>query len=110
VEVVSLDPMLCPRVLGELRHDYWPHIVNEDFMLDFFVDLDFMMAQLSEVETKNILCVFVIRLPSQSHPQITRTLSSLDMTLSMSTDLRARSQTAVDFRTSSTIQSFLLSG
>jgi hypothetical protein len=57
-EVVSLDPMLCPRVLRELRDDYWPHIVNEDFMLDFFVDLDFMMAQLSEIEAKNILCVF----------------------------------------------------
>ena len=57
-EVVSLDPMLCQRALGELRDDYWPHIVNEDFMLDFFVDLDFMMAQLSEIESKNILCVF----------------------------------------------------
>jgi hypothetical protein len=57
-EVASLDPMLCPRILGELRDDYWPHIVNEDFMLDFFIDLDFMMAQLSAAATMNILCVF----------------------------------------------------
>ena len=57
-EVVSLDPILCPRVLREVRDDYWPHIVNEDFMLDFFTDLDFMLAQLPGVETRNILCVF----------------------------------------------------
>jgi hypothetical protein len=57
-EVVSLDSILCPRVLGELKNDYWPHIVNEDFMLDFFVDFEFMMAQLSDATTKNILCVF----------------------------------------------------
>jgi hypothetical protein len=57
-EVVSLDPMLCPRLFDELRDDDWPHIVNEDFMLDFFVDFDFMMARLPEKRSRNILCVF----------------------------------------------------
>ena len=107
-EVVSLDPMLCPRVLGELRDDYWPHIVNEDFMLDFFVDVDFMVAQLSAVETRNILCVF--RNPSAQPvaPRIWRTSSSWDTTLSMSRDPPARSRTVADFRMSSTIPSFPL--
>src|SRR5262249_8978200 len=30
-EVVSLDPMLCPSVLPDIKPQYWPHIVNEDF-------------------------------------------------------------------------------
>ncbi|BCH16224.1 MULTISPECIES: hypothetical protein [unclassified Mesorhizobium] len=42
-EVVSLDGMLGPVALGEVKDSYWPHIVNEDYMLDFFVDLDFLL-------------------------------------------------------------------
>ena len=57
-EVVSLDPMLCPSVLPEIKADYWPHIVNEDFMLNFFVDLDYLLEQLSHIGDKNLLCVF----------------------------------------------------
>jgi hypothetical protein len=65
-EVVSLDGMLCPTVLRETKDDYWPHIANEDFMLRFFVDFDFLMNQLTDVEIKNVLCVF--RNPPR-HPQ-----------------------------------------
>ena len=36
-EVVSLDGLLCPSLLPEIKDDYWPHIVNEDFMLQYFV-------------------------------------------------------------------------
>jgi len=57
-EVVSLDPMLCPTVLREIRDVYWPYIVNEDFLLDFFTDLDFLRRQLTAVEDRNLLCVF----------------------------------------------------
>lgn len=57
-EVVSLDPMLCPTLLPETRADYWPHIVNEDFMLNFFVDLDFLLEQIPGVREKNLLCVY----------------------------------------------------
>lgn len=39
-EVVTLDGMFGPVALGETKDSYWPHIVNEDYMLDFFVDLD----------------------------------------------------------------------
>jgi len=57
-EVVSLDPVLCPTVLPEIKDDYWPHIVNEDFMLSFFVDFEFLMQQVSGILKKNVLCVF----------------------------------------------------
>jgi hypothetical protein len=57
-EVVSLDSMLCPTVLDETRADYWPHIVNEDFMLDFFTDYAFLLKQVEGIERKNLLCVF----------------------------------------------------
>jgi hypothetical protein len=57
-EVVSLDPMLCPTLLPEVKDSYWPHIVNEDFMLNFFVDLEFLLDQVSEVREKNVLCVY----------------------------------------------------
>lgn len=56
-EVVSLDPMLCPTVLPKVKDEYWPHIVNEDFMLHFFVDLEFLLKQLSGTQERNLLCV-----------------------------------------------------
>ncbi len=63
-EVVSLDPMLCPSVLPDIRDEYWPHIVNEDFMLHFFLDFDFLIEQIATAAgDKNVLCVF--RNPSQ---------------------------------------------
>jgi hypothetical protein len=65
-EVVSLDGMLCPTLLPEIKNEYWPHIVNEDFMLNFFVNFDFLMGQVAEIPEKNVLCVF--RNPTH-HPQ-----------------------------------------
>lgn len=66
-EVVSLDPMLCPTLLPEVKDEYWPHIVNEDFMLNFFVDLDFLLKQISSVHERNLLCVH--RNPEGPPPQ-----------------------------------------
>lgn len=66
-ELVSLDAGLCSPVLKDVRDEYWPHIVNEDFMLDYFKDLDFLLTQVSEIEEKNTLCVF--RNPT-SHPTL----------------------------------------
>lgn len=57
-EVVSLDPMLCPTLLPEIKPEYWPHIVNEDFMLAFFVDLEFLLDQITDIEERNLLCVY----------------------------------------------------
>jgi hypothetical protein len=57
-EVVSLDPMLCPPLLPDIKTEYWPHIVNEDFMLNFFVDLEFLLGQIPEAGERNLLCVY----------------------------------------------------
>jgi hypothetical protein len=64
-EVVSLDTSLCPTVLPEIKTEYWSRIVNEDFMLDFFIDADFLRAETAGIPRKNMLCVF--RNPS-THP------------------------------------------
>ena len=58
-ELVSLDGMLCPSVLhGDIADDDWPHIVNEDFMLNFFVDLDYLKRRTVAIERTNLLSVF----------------------------------------------------
>jgi hypothetical protein len=66
-EVVSLDPMLCPTLLPTIEDAYWPYIVDEDFLLHFFVDLDFLLQQVSRAEAKNVLCV--TRNPLPGDPQ-----------------------------------------
>jgi hypothetical protein len=58
-EIVSLDGILCPTVLREIKDEYWPHIVNEDFLLNFFVDYDFLKQQVAKIPKKNILCVYL---------------------------------------------------
>jgi hypothetical protein len=65
-EVVSLDSMLCPSVLPDIKDHYWPHIVNEDFMLGFFVDLEFLLAEIADVPRRNLLCAY--RNPLDSPP------------------------------------------
>lgn len=57
-ELVSLDGPNCPTVLPEIKNDYWDHIVNADFLLDYFTDFDFLMAEVAAIENKNVLCVF----------------------------------------------------
>lgn len=57
-EVVSLDSMLCPTALPDIKGEYWSHIVNEDYTFNFFVDLEFLLAQLSDLREVNLLCVY----------------------------------------------------
>jgi hypothetical protein len=54
-EVVPLDPMLFfPTLLPEIKDVYWPHIVNENFMLNFFVDLEFLFEQLPNTDLVDV--------------------------------------------------------
>ena len=62
-EVMGLDGMLNEVVLSEIKDTYWKHIVNEDFMLNFFTDLDFMLAQLSD--TRNLNVIGTIKAPAE---------------------------------------------
>jgi len=57
-ELVSLDPILCPSVLPEIKREYWSRIVNEDFMLQFFTDLDYLRGEITGIQRRNLLCVF----------------------------------------------------
>jgi len=58
VELLSLDPTLCPPILADVKDEYWPHIVNQDFMLTFFLDADFLRLKMANIHPKNLLCVF----------------------------------------------------
>jgi hypothetical protein len=57
-EIVSLDSMLCPRVVEKIIAEDWLHVVNENFMLDYFVDLDYLLERAGSMKDKNLLCVF----------------------------------------------------
>jgi hypothetical protein len=57
-ELVSLDSCLCPTILPTPKAEYWPHLVTEDYMLNFFLDFYFLIEQIKNIEKKNVLCVF----------------------------------------------------
>lgn len=57
-EVVSLDDVLCPSVVGAPLPADWAHIVNEDFMLRYFHDLDYLLARVGSIEGRNLLALF----------------------------------------------------
>ena len=57
-EVVTLDQNLCPPVLTTVKDEYWPYIVNEDFMTNFFLDLQFLLQEISSIRQRNLLCVY----------------------------------------------------
>jgi len=58
VEVVSLDSLLCPHVVKELRGEDWHHIVCEDFRLDYFYHLDYLKERIQDVSRRNILGLY----------------------------------------------------
>ena len=57
-EVVTVDSLLCPYVLKEVLAEDWAHIVNEDFMLDYFHDLPYLLRRVGHLNGRNLLCVF----------------------------------------------------
>ena len=54
-EVVSLDTILCPSEIWELSREDWLHNVQEDFMIEFFWDLDYLLGRLESVQGINVL-------------------------------------------------------
>ena len=57
-EVISLDSMLCEPVVDGRTDEDWSHIVNENFMLDFFTDLPYLLQRVESLKDRNLLCVF----------------------------------------------------
>jgi hypothetical protein len=45
--VVTLDSLLCPPVVHVESGDDWEFVAKEDFMLDFFTDLGFVLRRVS---------------------------------------------------------------
>jgi hypothetical protein len=45
--VVTLDSVLCPPVVHVESSDDWQFVSQEEFMLDFFTDLDFVLRRVS---------------------------------------------------------------
>jgi hypothetical protein len=58
VEVVSLDSLLCPRLITELKEEDWQHNVCEDFRLDYFYHLDYLLERVAHVSRRNVLGLY----------------------------------------------------
>jgi hypothetical protein len=57
-EVVSLDASLCNRLVTEFLDEDWKHIVCEDFRLNYFKDLDYLLKRVQSVKRRNVLGVY----------------------------------------------------
>ena len=60
--VVTLDSMLCPAVVHVESGDDWEFVAQEEFMLDFFTNLDFVLRRAAAIP--RALVVAVVRDPS----------------------------------------------
>jgi hypothetical protein len=58
IEVVSLDSMLCPPIVTEFNDEDWAHIVNEDFRLNYFYDLDYLIRRAGLGPRRNVLGLY----------------------------------------------------
>jgi hypothetical protein len=57
-EVVSLDALLCPHLIKDFTDDDWDHIVNENYRLDYFYQLDYLLSRVAETKRRNILGLY----------------------------------------------------
>lgn len=58
IEVVSLDSMLCPRILPNINAEDWDHNVHEDYLLNYFYDLDYLIHRCAIASRRNILGLY----------------------------------------------------
>ncbi len=66
-EVVSLDSILCPPVIERDNDNDWDHLVKEDYMIDFYTNLDYLKKKLNDKEGYSLLAV--VREPDHSDRQ-----------------------------------------
>ena len=57
-EVVGLDSSLCRHLVRELMDEDWDHIVKEDFRLDYFLHLDYLLTRVAHIPRRNILGLY----------------------------------------------------
>lgn len=58
-EVVSLDILLCAPVIDELTAEDWNYNVQEDYLTEYFRDLDYLLRRVNTVDRINILAVLL---------------------------------------------------
>lgn len=63
-DLVSLDIVLCPAVVEPLTPEDWGHNVQEDYLIEFFLDLDYLLARVGPRRDVNVLAV--LRDPSEA--------------------------------------------
>jgi len=54
-EVIGLDISLCPCVIKNLEDEDWKHNVQEDYVIDFFRDLEYLKTRVAGIEPCSIL-------------------------------------------------------
>jgi len=57
-EVVSLDTSLCGHLVKEFSDEDWNHIFNEDFRLNYFKDLDYLLLRVQAQKRRNLLGLY----------------------------------------------------
>ena len=56
-EVISFDDMLCPPIIQKLIEEDWHYNLQEDFYIDLFTDLDYLLNRTADIESCNILAL-----------------------------------------------------
>ena len=54
-ELVSFDGCLCPNIIKELKAEDWKCNIQEDFVIFFFTDLDYLLKRVDKMKRVNIL-------------------------------------------------------
>ena len=57
-EVVSLDAMLCRHLIREFITEDWQYIVNENYRLDYFYNLDYLLTRINGALRRNVLGLY----------------------------------------------------
>jgi len=57
-EVVSLDALLCERLVKEIEDEDWPHIVNENVSLGYFYNIEYLLKRVAQVKRRNVLGLY----------------------------------------------------
>ena len=57
-EVVSLDGILCPHLVRDFIDEDWQHNVQENYRLNYFYDLNYLLGRISGVKRRNVLGLY----------------------------------------------------
>jgi len=66
VRAVTIDSLLCPTVKPELSETDWQHNIQRDFMLNYFLELDYLLKRVEGV--KNVQIIGFVHQPVASYP------------------------------------------